>query len=274
MAESGALMRGKRGIVFGVANNRSIAWGIAKACRAQGAELGFTFQGDALKKRVEPLAAEVGGILLGHCDVTEPDTIDAAFAAAAKAWGAIDFVVHAIAFSDKDQLSGRYVETTADNFAKTMLISCYSLTAIAQRAEKLMTSGGSILTLTFYGSEKWMPHYNVMGVAKAALEASVRYLAADLGEKNIRVNAISAGPIKTLAFAGIADSRYLLKWNEYNAPLKRTVSIEEVGDSALYLLSDLSRGVTGEIHHVDSGYHVVGMKRPDAPDMTLANDKD
>jgi enoyl-[acyl-carrier protein] reductase I len=274
MAELGALMRGKRGIVFGVANNRSIAWGIAKACRAQGAELGFTFQGDALKKRVEPLAAEVGGILLGHCDVTEPDTIDAAFAAAAKAWGAIDFVVHAIAFSDKDQLSGRYVETTADNFSKTMLISCYSLTAIAQRAEKLMTSGGSILTLTFYGSEKWMPHYNVMGVAKAALEASVRYLAADLGEKKIRVNAISAGPIKTLAFAGIADSRYLLKWNEYNAPLKRTVSIEEVGDSALYLLSDLSRGVTGEIHHVDSGYHVVGMKRPDAPDMTLANDKD
>jgi enoyl-[acyl-carrier protein] reductase I len=274
MAESGALMRGKRGIVFGVANNRSIAWGIARACRAQGAELGFTFQGDALKKRVEPLAAEVGGILLGHCDVTEPDTIDAAFAAAAKAWGAIDFVVHAIAFSDKDQLSGRYVETTADNFSRTMLISCYSLTAIAQRAEKLMTSGGSILTLTFYGAEKWMPHYNVMGVAKAALEASVRYLAADLGEKNIRVNAISAGPIKTLAFAGIADSRYLLKWNEYNAPLKRTVSIEEVGDSALYLLSDLSRGVTGEIHHVDSGYHVVGMKRPDAPDMTLANDKD
>jgi enoyl-[acyl-carrier protein] reductase I len=274
MAESGGLMRGKRGIVFGVANNRSIAWGIAKACHAQGAELGFTFQGDALKKRVEPLAAEVGGILLGHCDVTEPDTIDAAFAAAAKAWGAIDFVVHAIAFSDKDQLSGRYVETTADNFSRTLLISCYSLTAIAQRAEKLMTSGGSILTLTFYGSEKWMPHYNVMGVAKAALEASVRYLAADLGEKNIRVNAISAGPIKTLAFAGIADSRYLLKWNEYNAPLKRTVTIEEVGDSALYLLSDLSRGVTGEVHHVDSGYHVVGMKRPDAPDMTLANDKD
>jgi enoyl-[acyl-carrier protein] reductase I len=274
MAESGGLMRGKRGIIFGVANNRSIAWGIAKACSAQGAELGFTFQGDALKKRVEPLAAEVGGILLGHCDVTEPATIDAAFDAAAKAWGGVDFVVHAIAFSDKDQLSGRYVETTADNFSKTMLISCYSLTAIAQRAEKLMPKGGSILTLTFYGSEKWMPHYNVMGVAKAALEASVRYLAADLGEKNIRVNAISAGPIKTLAFAGIADSRYLLKWNEYNAPLKRTVTIEEVGDSALYLLSDLSRGVTGEIHHVDSGYHVVGMKRPDAPDMTLANDKD
>jgi enoyl-[acyl-carrier protein] reductase I len=274
MADSSGLMRGKRGVVLGVANNRSIAWGIAKACRSQGAELGFTYQGDALKKRVEPLSAEVGGILLGHCDVTEPETIDAAFAAAAKAWGTIDFVVHCIAFSDKDQLSGRYVETTADNFAKTMLISCYSLTAIAQRAEKLMTQGGSILTLTFYGAEKWMPHYNVMGVAKAALEASVRYLAADLGEKNIRVNAISAGPIKTLAFAGIADSRYLLKWNEYNAPLKRTVSIEEVGDSALYLLSDLSRGVTGEIHHVDSGYHVVGMKRPDAPDMTLVNSKD
>jgi enoyl-[acyl-carrier protein] reductase I len=274
MAENNGLMRGKRGIVLGVANNRSIAWGIAKACQGQGAELGFTWQGDALKKRVEPLAAEVGGILLGHCDVTEPETIDAAFEAAAKAWGSIDFVVHAIAFSDKDQLSGRYVETTADNFSKTMLISCYSLTAVAQRAEKLMTQGGSILTLTFYGAEKWMPHYNVMGVAKAALEASVRYLAADLGEKNIRVNAISAGPIKTLAFAGISDSRYLLKWNEYNAPLKRTVSIEEVGDSALYLLSDLSRGVTGEIHHVDSGYHVVGMKRPDAPDMTLANGKD
>jgi enoyl-[acyl-carrier protein] reductase I len=274
MAENNGLMRDKRGIILGVANNRSIAWGIAKACQGQGAELGFTWQGDAPKKRVEPLAAEVGGILLGHCDVTEPETIDATFDAAAKAWGSIDFVVHAIAFSDKDQLSGRYVETTADNFSKTMLISCYSLTAVAQRAEKLMTQGGSILTLTFYGAEKWMPHYNVMGVAKAALEASVRYLAADLGEKNIRVNAISAGPIKTLAFAGISDSRYLLKWNEYNAPLKRTVSIEEVGDSALYLLSDLSRGVTGEIHHVDSGYHVVGMKRPDAPDMTLANGKD
>jgi enoyl-[acyl-carrier protein] reductase I len=274
MADNIGLMRGKRGVVLGVANNRSIAWGIAKACRGQGAELGFTYQGEALKKRVEPLAAEVGGILLGHCDVTEPETIDAVFAAAAKAWETIDFVVHCIAFSDKDQLTGRYVETTAENFSRTMLISCYSLTAIAQRAEKLMTQGGSILTLTFYGAEKWMPHYNVMGVAKAALEASVRYLAADLGEKNIRVNAISAGPIKTLAFAGIADSRYLLKWNEYNAPLKRTVSIEEVGDSALYLLSELSRGVTGEIHHVDSGYHVVGMKRPDAPDMTLVNSKD
>src|SRR5579872_4030674 len=267
MAESGGLMRGKRGIVFGVANNRSIAWGIAKACRAQGAELGFTFQGDALKKRVEPLAAEVGGILLGHCDVTEPDTIDAAFTAAAKAWGAIDFVVHAIAFSDKDQLSGRYVETTADNFSRTMLISCYSLTAIAQRAEKLMTAGGAILTLTFYGSEKWMPHYNVMGVAKAALEASVRYLAADLGEKNIRVNAISAGPIKTLAASGIGDFRYILKWNEYNAPLRRTVTIDEVGETAAFLLSPMARGITGEILHVDAGYHIVGMVNPNAPGM-------
>src|SRR5437868_8371179 len=253
MAESGGLMRGKRGIIFGVANNRSIAWGIAKACRAQGAELGFTFQGDALKKRVEPLAAEVGGILLGHCDVTEPDTVDAAFAAAAKAWESIDFVVHAIAFSDKDQLSGRYVETTADNFSKTMLISCYSLTAIAQRAEKLMPQGGSILTLTFYGSEKWMPHYNVMGVAKAALEASVRYLAADLGQENIRVNAISSGPIKSLAASAIGDFRYILKWNDHNAPLRRSVTIEEAGDTAAYFLSQLSRAVTGETHHVDAG---------------------
>ena len=208
--------------------------------------------------------------MLGHCDVTDPATIDAVFAELAEKWGKIDFVVHAIAFSDKDELDGRYLETTPDNFSKTMLISCYSLTAIAQRAEKLMTDGGSILTLTYYGAEKWMPHYNVMGVAKAALEASVRYLAADLGEKNIRVNAISAGPIKTLAASGIGDFRYILKWNEYNAPLRRTVSIEEVGDSALYLLSDLSRGVTGEVHHVDAGYHVVGMKRPDAPDISLA----
>lgn len=259
MAESGALMRGKRGIVFGVANNRSIAWGIAKACRAQGAELGFTFQGDALKKRVEPLAAEVGGILLGHCDVTEPDTIDAAFAAAAKAWGAIDFVVHCIAFSDKDQLSGRYVETTADNFAKTMLISCYSLTAIAQRAEKLMTSGGSILTLTFYGSEKWMPHYNVMGVAKAALEASVRYLAHDLGPKGVRVNAISAGPLRTLAAAGISDFKSMLHHVAERAPLKRNIDAEEVGKTALYLCSDWGSAVTGEVLHVDAGYNIMGM---------------
>ena len=272
MAQISGLMQGKRGVVLGVANNRSIAWGIAKACHAAGAEIALTWQGEALKKRVEPLAAEIGALLLGHCDVTDAATIDAAFDLLKEKWGGIDFVVHAIAFSDKDELEGRYIETTQENFSKSMLISCYSLTAIAQRAEKLMTEGGSIITLTYYGSEKWMPNYNVMGVAKAALEASVRYLAADLGEKAIRVNAISAGPIKTLAFAGIADSRYLLKWNEVNAPLRRNVTIEEVGDSALYFLSDLSRGVTGEVHHVDSGYHVLGMKRPDAPDMSLAKD--
>jgi enoyl-[acyl-carrier protein] reductase I len=272
MSQNTGLMQGKRGVILGVANNRSIAWGIAKACRAAGAEVALTFQGDALKKRVEPLALELGALLLGHCDVADAATIDAVFDVLKEKWGKIDFVVHAIAFSDKDQLDGRYIETTADNFSKTMLISCYSLTAIAQRAEKLLIDGGSIVTLTYYGSEKWMPHYNVMGVAKAALEASVRYLAADLGEKNIRVNAISAGPIKTLAFAGIADSRYLLKWNEINAPMRRNVTIDEVGDSALYLLSDLSRGVTGEVHHVDSGYHVLGMKRPDAPDLMLGKD--
>jgi len=272
MAQTSGLMQGKRGVILGVANNRSIAWGIAKACHEAGAEIALTWQGDALKKRVEPLAKELGGILLGHCDVTDPATIDAVFAELGANWGKIDFVVHAIAFSDKDQLEGRYLETTADNFSKTMLISCYSLTAIAQRAEKLLTGGGSILTLTYYGSEKWMPHYNVMGVAKAALEASVRYLAADLGEKNIRVNAISAGPIKTLAASGIGDFRYILKWNEYNAPMRRTVTTEEVGDSALYLLSDLSRAVTGEVHHVDSGYHIVGMKHPDAPDISRAQD--
>ena len=264
-------MQGKRGVILGVANNRSIAWGIAKACHAAGAEIALTWQGDALKKRVEPLATELGGILLGHCDVTDPATIDAVFDVLEEKWGKIDFVVHAIAFSDKDQLDGRYLETTADNFSKTMLITCYSLTAIAQRAEKLLIDGGSILTLTYYGAEKWMPHYNVMGVAKAALEASVRYLAADLGEKNIRVNAISAGPIKTLAVAGIGDFRYMLKWNEVQRADAPQRDHEEVGDSALYLLSDLSRGVTGEVHHVDSGYHVVGMKRPDAPDISLGN---
>jgi enoyl-[acyl-carrier protein] reductase I len=272
MAHNTGLMQGKRGVVLGVANNRSIAWGIAKACCAAGAEIALTWQGDALKKRVDPLGREIDALLLGHCDVTDPATIDAAFDMLKETWGKIDFVVHAIAFSDKDELDGRYLETTAENFSKTMLISCYSLTAVAQRAEKLMVDGGSIITLTYYGSEKWMPHYNVMGVAKAALEASVRYLAADLGENNIRVNAISAGPIKTLAFAGIADSRYLLKWNEINAPLRRNVTIEEVGDSALYLLSDMSRGVTGEVHHVDSGYHVLGMKRPEAPDISLNKD--
>jgi enoyl-[acyl-carrier protein] reductase I len=270
MAEASGLMRGKRGLIMGVANNRSLAWGIAKACRAAGAELAFTYQGDALKKRVEPLAQELGGVIVGHCDVTDPATLDAAFAVLAAQWGALDFVVHAIAFSDKDQLVGRYVDTTADNFAQTLQISCYSLTAVAQRAEKLMAGGGALLTLTYYGAEKWMPHYNVMGVAKAALEASVRYLAADLGVKNIRVNAISAGPIRTLAAAGIGDFRYILKWNEYNSPLRRTVSIDEVGDTAVYLLSDMSRGVTGEILHVDAGYHIVGMKNPDAPDLTVS----
>ncbi len=258
---------------MGVANKMSIAWGIAKACHMQGAELAFTYQGDALKKRVEPLAAEIGGHVVGHCDVTEPETIDAVFAEVERLWGKIDFVLHAIAYADKDELTGRYVDTSEANFTKSLLISCYSFTAIAQRAEKLMPeSGGSMLSLTYYGAEKWMPHYNVMGVSKAALEASIRYLAADLGPKNIRVNAISAGPIKTLAASGIGDFRYILKWNEYNAPLRRTVTIDEVGDSGMYLLSDLSRGVTGEIHHVDSGYHVVGMKVPTAPDMTLEKD--
>jgi enoyl-[acyl-carrier protein] reductase I len=271
MSDNKGLMAGKRGLIMGVANSRSIAWGIAQACARHGAELAFTYQGDALKKRVEPLAAEIGSKLVVPCDVTDMASIDATFAAIEKTWGKLDFVVHAIAFSDKDELTGRYVDTSADNFAKTMFISCYSFTAIAQRAEKLMTEGGSLLTLTYYGAEKWMPHYNVMGVAKAALEASVRYMAADLGPKNIRVNAISAGPIKTLAASGIGDFRYILKWNEYNSPLRRTVTTEEVGDSGFYLLSDLSRGVTGEILHVDSGYHIVGMKNPSAPDMSVAN---
>jgi enoyl-[acyl-carrier protein] reductase I len=268
MAAVDGLMRGKRGLVFGVANNRSIAWGIAKAAAGAGASLGLTYQGDALKKRVEPLAAEIGAVVVGHCDVTEPATIDAVFAESDRVLGPLDFIVHAIAFSDKDELDGRYVDTSPANFTKTLLISCYSFTALAQRAEQRMPNGGSLLTLTYYGAEKWMPHYNVMGVAKAGLEASVRYLAADLGEKNIRVNAISAGPIKTLAASGIGDFRYILKWNENNSPLRRTVTIDEVGDTAVYLLSDLGRAVTGEIHHVDAGYHIVGMKHPDAPDMT------
>ncbi len=270
--ELSGLMRGKRGLVMGVANQRSLGWGIAKACRAHGAELAFTDQGDALRKRVEPLAEEVGGIVVGHCDVTEPATIDAVFGAVQSAWGAIDFLVHAIAFSDRDQLDGRYIDTTADNFTKTMLVSCYSFTALAQRAEKLMPNGGAMLTLTYYGAEKWMPHYNVMGLAKSALETSVRYLAADLGTKNIRVNAISSGPIKTLAASGIADFRYILKWNEYNAPLRRNVTIEDVGEAGAYLLSEMSRGVNGEVHHVDAGYHIVGMKHPDAPDITVGEE--
>lgn len=269
MGEPGPLMAGKCGLVMGVANSRSIAWGISEACACHGAELAFTFQGEALEKRVRPLAESVGAKMVLPCDVTDPSSIDATFDAIEKEWGGIDFVVHAIAFSDKEELTGRYVDTSADNFQRTMLISCYSFTAIAQRAEKLMNDGGSLLTLTYYGSEKVMPHYNVMGVAKAALEASVRYLAEDLGKKNIRVNAVSAGPIKTLAASGIGDFRYILKWNEYNSPLRRTVGTDEVGDSSLYLLSDLSRGVTGEVHHVDCGYNLVGMKAEDAPDISV-----
>jgi len=265
------ILAGKRGLVLGVANSRSIAWGIAKAAREAGAELAFTYQGESLEKRVRPLAQELGAKIVGDCDVTDTAALNAVFKEIERIWGNLDFVVHCVAFSDKDQLTGRYIDTTTENFVNSLVVSCYSFTAVAQRAEKLMRNGGAMLTLTYYGAEKWMPHYNVMGLAKAALESSVRYLAADLGEKNIRVNAISAGPIKTLAASGIGDFRYILKWNEYNAPLRRNVSIEEVGDSALYLLSDLSRGVTGEVHHVDSGYHVVGMKRPDAPDISLSH---
>ena len=272
MTNGNGLMAGKRGLILGVANNRSIAWGIAKACANAGAELALTYQGDALKKRVEPLATELGAIVAGHCDVTDMDSVDAVFAKLEKEWGKIDFLVHAVAFSDKDELTGRYDDTSRDNFLRSMDISVYSLTALAKRAEPLMSDGGSILTLTYYGAEKVMPHYNVMGVAKAALEASVRYLAVDLGGSNIRVNAISAGPIKTLAASGIGDFRYILRWNEYNSPLKRVVTTDEVGDSALYMLSHLSRGVTGEVLHVDSGYHVVGMKAVDAPDISVVTE--
>ena len=252
LAGSG-ILSGKRGLILGVANNRSIAWGIAKAAHDAGAELAFTYQGDALEKRVRPLAESLGAFVAGHCDVTDPATMDAVFAEIENKWGKLDFVVHCIAFSDKDELTGRYLDTSEGNFTKSLLISCYSFTAIAQRAEKLMTDGGSMLTLTYYGAEKWMPHYNVMGVAKAALEASVRYLAADLGEKNIRVNAISAGPIKTLAASGIGDFRYILKWNEYNSPLRRTVTIEEVGETAAFLLSADSGYITGQNIVVDGG---------------------
>ena len=272
MAQGSGLMAGKRGVIMGVANNRSIAWGIAKACRDQGAEVALTWQGDALKKRVEPLAQELDAFMAGDCDVTNLDSIDAVFNNIEAHWGKIDFVVHAIAFSDKDELTGRYIETSRDNFQKTMDISVYSFTAVAARAEKIMNDGGSLLTLTYYGAEKVMPHYNVMGVAKAALEASVRYLAVDMGGRGIRVNAISAGPIKTLAASGIGDFRYILKWNEYNSPLKRNVTTDEVGKSGMYLLSDLSTGVSGEVHHVDCGYHTVGMKAVDAPDMSVVKD--
>ena len=270
---SNNLLAGKRGLIMGLANDKSIAWGIAKACADAGAEMCFSYQGEALKKRVAPLAAQCGSDFLVECDVTDMGSVDAVFAEIDKRWGKIDFLVHAIGFSDKAELRGRYVDTSRDNFNMTMDISVYSFTAVAQRAEKLMTDGGSMLTMTYYGAEQVMPHYNVMGVAKAALEASVMYLAEDLGKKNIRVNAISAGPIKTLAASGIGDFRYILKCNELNSPLRRTVTIDDVGKSALYLLSDLSSGVTGENLHVDSGYHVVGMKAVDAPDIDVVTGK-
>ena len=268
------LMKGKRGLIMGVANERSIAWGIAQTLSEAGAELAFTYQGDAFKKRVLPLVENLKPAVVADCDVANQGSLDALFADLKRVWGGLDFVVHAVAFSDKDQLKGRYVDTTAENFAMTMNISCYSFTAVAQRAEKLMSKGGSMVTLSYYGAEKVMPHYNVMGVAKAALEASVRYMAEDLGKKAIRVNSISAGPIKTLAASGIGDFRYILKWNEYNTPLRRTVTTSEVGNAALFLLSDLGMAVTGECLHVDAGYHIIGMKAPDSPDIVLGKNGD
>ncbi|WP_425102153.1 enoyl-ACP reductase FabI [Tropicibacter sp. S64] len=265
---SNGLMAGKRGLIMGLANDKSIAWGIARACANAGAELAFSYQGEALMKRVGPLAGQLGSDIVLPCDVSDGASIDALFAELKTRWDSLDFIVHAIGFSDKNELRGRYVDTSRDNFTMTMDISVYSFTAVMQRAEKMMKNGGSAVTLTYYGAERIMPHYNVMGVAKAALEASVRYLAEDLGKDGIRVNAISAGPIKTLAASGIGDFRYIMKWNEYNSPLRRNVTIEDVGKSALYLLSDLGSGVTGETHHVDAGYHVVGMKAVDAPDIT------
>ncbi|MCB2047459.1 MAG: enoyl-ACP reductase FabI [Novosphingobium sp.] len=263
------LMQGKRGLVMGLANDKSLAWGIAQQLHQHGAELAFSYQGEALEKRVRPLAASLGSDFLIDCDVSEMSTLDKAFDELAKTWPTIDFVVHAIGFSDKNELRGRFVDTSLDNFLMTMNISAYSLVAVAQRAARMMPEGGSMLTLTYYGSEKVVPHYNVMGVAKAALEASVRYLANDLGPDGIRVNGLSAGPIKTLAASGIGDFRYILRWNELNSPLRRNVTIDDVGGAGLYLLSDLASGVTGEVHHVDAGYHVVGMKQEDAPDIAL-----
>ena len=264
------LMQGKRGLIMGLANDRSLAWGIAKALAEQGAELAFSYQGEAMEKRVRPLAEQLGSDLLINCDVGDMAELEAAFALLGKRWPAIDFLVHAIGFSDKNELRGKYVDTSLDNFLLTMNISAYSFVAVTKRARAMMPNGGSILTLSYYGAEKVIPHYNVMGVAKAALETSVKYLAVDLGQENIRVNAISAGPIKTLAASGIGDFRYILKWNELNSPLKRNVTIEDVGGAALYLLSDLASGVTGEIHYVDCGYNVIGMKAEDAPDIALA----
>jgi enoyl-[acyl-carrier protein] reductase I len=266
----GTLMQGKRGVIMGVANNRSIAWAIAQAIAAQGGESAFTYQGEALEKRVRPLAASIGAELLIPCDVSSDAALDAAFAEVAAKWGKIDYLVHAIGFADKNFLRGRFLDTPREAFLQALDISCYSFAAAGRRAAALMPDGGSLLTLTYLGAERVMPHYNVMGVAKAELEASVRYMAADLGAQQIRVNGISAGPIKTLAAAGIGDFHYILKWNKYNAPMERNVELEEVGGAGLYMLSDLSRGVTGEIHHVDCGYHVVGMKNPNAPDLGLA----
>jgi enoyl-[acyl-carrier protein] reductase I len=263
------LMDGKRGLIMGLANDKSIAWGIARACAEQGAELAFSYQGEALKKRVEPLAASIGATEMIECDVADESSLDALFAHLEKVWGKIDFVVHAIGFSDKNELRGRYVDTSRGNFSRTMDISVYSFTAVCRRAAALMPDGGSLLTLTYYGAEQVMPHYNVMGVAKAALEASVKYIAEDLGKIGIRCNAISAGPIKTLAASGIGDFRYIMKWNELNSPLRRNVTQEEVGKAALYLLSDLGSGTTGENLHVDAGYHVIGMKAVDAPDIDV-----
>jgi enoyl-[acyl-carrier protein] reductase I len=262
------IMAGKRGLIMGLANDKSIAWGIARCLADAGAQLAFSYQGEALKKRVDPLAAQLGSDIVLPCDVSDSASIDSLFDGLKERWDSLDFVVHAIGFSDKTELRGRYVDTSRDNFMMTMDISVYSFTAVMQRAEKMMTNGGAALTMTYYGAERIMPHYNVMGVAKAALESSVRYLAEDLGKDGIRVNAISAGPIKTLAASGIGDFRYIMKWNEYNSPLRRNVTIDDVGKSALYLLSDLGSGVTGETHHVDAGYHVVGMKAVDAPDMS------
>ncbi len=271
MTVATGLMAGKKGLVMGVANDRSIAWAIAKAAHEQGAELAFTFQGEALEKRVRPLADSIGSDLVLQCDVSSEESIDSVFDTLKEKWGKLDFVVHAIGYSDKTELTGRYVDsTTLPNFLNTMHISVFSFTSVARRAQAMMPDGGSLLTLTYYGAERVMPHYNVMGVAKSALEASVRYLAMDLGSQNIRVNSLSAGPIKTLAASGIGDFRYILKWNQYNSPLKRNVTLEDIAGSGLYLLSDLSSGVSGENHHVDCGYHVVGMKAVDAPDISVA----
>ncbi len=274
MDNKNGLLAGKKGLIMGVANNRSIAWGIAKAVADEGAELAFTYQGDALKKRVEPLANSVGSSISLNCDVTSDESMDEVFSKLKNEWGNLDFFVHAIAYSDKEELTGLYLDTSRDNFNRTMDISVYSFTALAKRAAEMMNDGGSMLTLTYYGSERVMPHYNVMGVAKAALEASVRYLAVDLGGRNIRVNGLSAGPMKTLAASGIGDFRYILKWNEYNSPLKRNVTLDDVGGAGLYLLSPLSSGVSGETHHVDCGYHVVGMKAVDAPDISVVKSND